>query len=74
MANVDIETGTFTIEQSAKRLGIGRDLAYRMAKAGTLPGIARLNGKYIVRKVVLEEFLMGQSPKEEPVAGATGGS
>lgn len=64
MVAFDIESGTLTIAQSAKRLGIGRDLAYRMAKAGTLPGIARLNGKYVVRKALLEAFLEGKENGE----------
>lgn len=59
MANIEVEPATLTLEEAAKKLGIGRDLAYRLAKASRFPGLLRLGGKYVVSKTQLENFLSG---------------
>ena len=53
--------GTVTVDAAAKRLGIGRQLAYELAKQGKLPGALRLGGRIVVSRKMLEEFLEGAS-------------
>ena len=58
----DTNVGTMTIDDAARRLGIGRQLAYDLANQGKLPGALRLGRRFVVSKKMLEEFLAG-SPK-----------
>jgi len=53
---------TITVEEAAKRLGIGRELAYRLAASGDLPGVRRLGARLIVSRVALDQYL---APKVE---------
>jgi excisionase family DNA binding protein len=48
---------TYTIEEAAQLLGIGRSLAYEEAKARTLPGVRSIGCRYVVSKVELHRFL-----------------
>ena len=48
---------TYTIEQAAQLLGIGRSMAYEEAKARTLPGVRSIGSRYVVSKVELHRFL-----------------
>lgn len=61
------ESGTISIEAAAKRLGIGRDLAYSLAREGKLPGGMVLGRLRRVSRVQLEDFLAG---KNEPAVVA----
>ena len=55
------ETATISVETAAKRLGIGRQLAYSLAREGKLPGALRLGKKRIVvSRRALEAFLEGE--------------
>jgi excisionase family DNA binding protein len=53
------EKQTFTVEEAAKILGIGRQTAYDLARKGTLPGGRRLGRRFIVSKSELEAYLHG---------------
>ncbi len=60
------ETGerlTYTVEEAGRALGIGRVLAYRLARSGTLPGVLRLGGRYVVSRAGLNAA-MGAAPQD----------
>jgi len=50
---------TVSVETAAKELGIGRSLAYELARKGELPGVIRLGGRYLVSRARLEKVLNG---------------
>jgi len=54
---------TYTVEEAARILGIGRQTAYELARRGELPGIKRLGGRFIVSRIQLEEYL-GKNQEE----------
>jgi len=41
-------TDTMSVEEAARRLGIGRTLAYELAQRGELPGALRLGRRFVV--------------------------
>jgi excisionase family DNA binding protein len=47
---------TFTIDEAAAQLGIGRNLAYKLASEGGLP-VVRLGKRLLVPKAALEKLL-----------------
>jgi excisionase family DNA binding protein len=55
------ERMTISVEEAALQLGIGRNLAYELARRGELPGAIRLGRRILVSKKALESFLAGQS-------------
>ena len=58
----DNENPTLSVEEAANVLGIGRSLAYDLARRGELPGVLRLGHKRLrVSRVALEQYL-AQSP------------
>ena len=48
---------TYTVEEAAKKLGIGRCLAYQLANTGELPGIIRLGHRFVVSKYQIDKLL-----------------
>lgn len=56
---------TITVEEAARRLGIGRTLAYDLAARGALPGAIRLGRRFVVAVPRLDEAL-GLSPDVTP--------
>ena len=53
-----------TVDEAGEILRIGRNLAYRLAKAGTLPGVVRLGKQYrVVRAVLMQERCMAYELK-----------
>ena len=59
------QTATLSIESAARRLGIGRSLAYQLAKEGTLPGVISLGQhRKLVSRIQLENFLAGRGATE----------
>lgn len=51
---------TVTVEEAAKLLGIGRNLAYELARRGELPGAIRIGTKrLVVSRAALERLLAG---------------
>lgn len=62
---MDEKTLTMTVEQAACRLGIGRSLAYELARRGELPGVLRLGNRIVVSKAAIERALAGEA---QPVA------
>lgn len=55
------EVATITVDAAARRLGIGRQLAYDLANQGKLPGALRLRRRIVVVRKRLEAFLDGRS-------------
>ncbi len=64
MAEVGVEVRTYTVEEAAKILGIGRSLAYRLAARGDIPAL-RLGSRLVITKKGLETFLEGKGTGEE---------
>lgn len=50
----------FSVEEAAKVLGIGRNLAYEGVRAGDIPSI-KIGGRTLVPKSALERMLSGGS-------------
>ena len=50
------ERKTFTVEEAAKVLGIGRQKAYELAREGKLP-VLRLGKRILVPRIALERML-----------------
>lgn len=49
-----------SITEAAELAGLSKSVAYRLAAAGTLPGLVRLPGsRMLVRRRVLEAWLFG---------------
>ena len=52
------ESATISVEECAKSCGIGRSLAYDLARRGELPGVLRLGQKRLrVSRAALERYL-----------------
>ena len=50
------EKATLTVEETAKYLGIGRSLCYRMVREGNIPSV-KLANRILVPKVKLDGML-----------------
>jgi hypothetical protein len=51
------DRATETIEETAHRYGIGRGLAYELARRGQLPGVIRLGKRLLVARAVTDRVL-----------------
>ena len=51
---------TISVEAAAKQLGIGRTLAYELARSGNLPGAIKLGGRIVVSRLKLERAINGE--------------
>lgn len=47
----------YDINTASKMLGISRNLAYKLAKNGTLPGVIPLGKRYMVSSAILDRLL-----------------
>ena len=57
-----MERATFSISEAAERLGIGKSLAYKLARDHTLPGVLYFGPKrMLVSRAQLERYLAGES-------------
>ena len=54
-----VETATVSVSHAAELLGIGRNLAYELARRGELPGALRLGRRIVVSRKGLDAFLEG---------------
>lgn len=52
------ERYTLTVEEAAKMLGIGRNLAYDLARTGELPAL-RLGKRLVILRQPFEKMLQG---------------
>ena len=64
MATATGEVLTISVEEAARRLGIGRTLAYELAQRGDLPGALRLGGRIVVSGHVLERTINGETKEK----------
>lgn len=56
---------TYSIKEAAAMLGISKNLAYQLAREGTLPGVIRLGAKrLVVSRAQLETLLHGTTEKD----------
>ena len=51
------ESLTLSVDEAALQLGIGRSLAYDLARRGELPGVLRLGRRLVVSRAILEQAL-----------------
>jgi len=61
-------TLTFSVEEAAEVLGIGRQLAYDLARTGRIP-VIRLGGRYVIPRAALMRML-GETDAAPESAGA----
>ena len=59
---------TISVEEAARRLGIGRSLAYELARAGRLPVLHLGAKRMVVPEAALERLLSEGNAKPEPEA------
>jgi excisionase family DNA binding protein len=60
-----MERGTLTMEEAARRLGIGRGAAYAAAREGRLPvPVIRIGRKMLVSRAAVEALLA--APQSNP--------
>jgi excisionase family DNA binding protein len=52
---------TLTVEQAARELGIGRTLAFEMARTGRLP-VIRFGRRVLIPRAALDRMLAGDIP------------
>lgn len=55
---------TLTVEEAGRRLGVGRKLAYRMAREGGIPTL-RLGRRIVVPEAALDRLLVGGADAPE---------
>ena len=63
----DSQRLTYSVEEAAQLLGIGRGLAYEMVRDGSLPGLRLGQRRILVPRAALEALLGART------ASATGG-
>jgi hypothetical protein len=61
----EADQATMDVPTAGRILGIGRGLAYELARQGKLPGVLRLGARYIVSRKLLERFLDGESGRDK---------
>ena len=59
METTRVETATVSVSHAAELLGIGRNLAYELARRDELPGALRLGRRIVVSRKALDAFLEG---------------
>ncbi len=59
------ERGTYTVDEAAARLGIGRTLARRLAREGQMPGLIRLGRRHLVSRAAIEQLLRGEENRAD---------
>ena len=64
-----VERQTFTVEEAARILGLGRNTAYVAARRGELPTI-RIGKRFIVPRAALEKLLGAPIDGERHSEGA----
>ena len=57
---VSVERLTFTVPEAGKRVGLGRNAAYKAARRGEIPTI-RIGRKILVPILRLEKLLNGET-------------
>ncbi len=64
-----VERQTFTVEEAARILGLGRNTAYVAARRGELP-VIRIGKRFVVPKAALEKLLGAPIDAERQGEGA----
>jgi excisionase family DNA binding protein len=54
-ATIEVKPRTISVEDAARELGIGRQLAYQLARSGELPGVMRLGHRFVVVRERFDE-------------------
>jgi excisionase family DNA binding protein len=54
-----VDRQVYSITEAATMLGIGRSMAYQLAKGQELPGVRLVGHRYVVLKSVLDAWLAG---------------
>jgi excisionase family DNA binding protein len=56
-----MENKVLTVEQVAKELGLSRNLIYKQARTGKMPGWIRVGDIWMISRLNLERFINGES-------------
>ena len=57
---------TLSVEEASAMLGISRNLGYKLARQGKLPGVISIGDKrLVVSKAAIEKLLQGESKLKE---------
>lgn len=56
----EVQRATYTVEEAAQILGIGRGLAYKLVHSGELPALRLGEKRYVVPRVAVERILNGE--------------
>ncbi len=59
VAIAEVRPKTVTVEEAARMLGIGRSLAYELARRGEIPAL-RLGNRFVVPLERLERLIAGE--------------
>jgi excisionase family DNA binding protein len=51
---------TVNLDEWAREVGVGRSMAYELARKGQIPGLLKLGTRYLVSRAALERMLEGQ--------------
>ncbi len=77
MTTATEERATVTVTEAAEMLGIGKSLAYELARSGELPGVIKLGSgvggrasRYVVSRRKLDELLGNAAGSGEGQSGA----
>lgn len=54
------EKSVVSVGEAGTKLGIGRSLAYTLAREGKLPGVLHLGRRMVVSKKILDAVLAGE--------------
>lgn len=64
------EARTVNLNEWAKQVGVGRSMAYALARRGEIPGLIRLGSRYLVSRLVMDRMLDGDiPPRPKPTKG-----
>ena len=56
-----LEPANMLVEEAAKYLGIGSQLAHTLAERGELPGALQMGGRWVVSRKALKAWLEGRT-------------
>ncbi|UYQ78085.1 helix-turn-helix domain-containing protein [Glutamicibacter sp. JL.03c] len=58
------ERKTYSVPQAATILGIGKAKAYEWARSGELPGVLKIDSRFLVSRRVLDGYVNGEQHHE----------
>jgi excisionase family DNA binding protein len=53
-----------SVSRASEILNVSRSTAYELARSGQLPGVTKLGSRFVVRTLVLADWLSGQNDSQ----------